>query len=288
MTDKRPALGKGLGALIPEVPEFSRTSTLEVDIDQLTPNHYQPRQQIDDEGLDALARSIKSSGVIQPLIVRKHDGRYQIIAGERRWRAAQKAGLRRVPIIVKDVAAESEEKLLQIALVENLQREDLNPIEEAHAYRRLVDEFHLTQDAVAEIVGKDRSSVANALRLLKLPIDVRAEVASGGLTMGHARALLALASESAQRQLAREILARNLSVRETEALVRKQTEPRPATPSPEPVKDVHTRAAEEKLRLALGTRVRINRKGSGGTIEIEFASEEELNRLYEQLVNRRG
>lgn len=288
MTDKRPALGKGLGALIPEVPEFSRTSTLEVDIDQLTPNHYQPRQQIDDEGLDALARSIKSSGVIQPLIVRKHDGRYQIIAGERRWRAAQKAGLRRVPIIVKDVAAESEEKLLQIALVENLQREDLNPIEEAHAYRRLVDEFHLTQDAVAEIVGKDRSSVANALRLLKLPIDVRAEVTSGGLTMGHARALLALASESAQRQLAREILARNLSVRETEALVRKQTEPRPATPSPEPVKDVHTRAAEEKLRLALGARVRINRKGSGGTIEIEFASEEELNRLYEQLVNRRG
>lgn len=285
MTDKRPALGKGLSALIPEMPEFSRASTLEIDIDLLTPNHYQPRQQLDDEGLDQLARSIKSTGVIQPLIVRKREGGYQIIAGERRWRAAQKAGLHRVPVIVKDIAPDAEHKLLQLALVENLQRQDLNPIEEAYAYRRLVDEFQLTQEAVADVVGKDRSSVANSLRLLKLPADVRAEVASGALSMGHARALLALPSEAAQRQAARDILARKLSVRETEALVRKQTEPRAATPSPEPAKDVHTRAAEDKLRLALGTRVRINRKGSGGMIEVDFASEEELNRIYEQLLH---
>jgi ParB family chromosome partitioning protein len=286
MTEKRPALGKGLSALIPDAPEFSRVSTLEVDIDLLTPNHYQPRQQVDDEGLDGLARSIKSSGVIQPLIVRKRDGGYQIIAGERRWRAAQKAGLHRVPVIVKDIAPDAEQKLLQMALIENIQREDLNPIEEAHAYRRLVDEFQLTQDGVADLVGKDRSSVANALRLLKLPADVRAEVASGALSMGHARALLPLQTEAAQRQAARDILARKLSVRETEALVRKQTEPRATTPAPGPVKDVHTRAAEEKLRLALGTRVRINRKGSGGTMEVDFASEEELNRIYEVLTSK--
>jgi ParB family chromosome partitioning protein len=188
---------------------------------------------------------------------------------------------------VKDVP---DEKLLEVALIENIQREDLNPIDEAVAYRRLVDEFHLTQEAVAVAVGKDRSSVANTLRLLKLPDSVRKEVASGALSMGHARALLAIEQEAALERAAREVLARRLSVRETEALARKASEP-PAEPGAEdqeePRSDVHTRKAEETMRLALGTRVSIRRKGKGGRIEIEFVSEDELNRIYEYVIERR-
>ena len=257
---------------------------MELDLDLLTPNRYQPRGDVEDPKLDELARSIAASGVIQPILVRQITaGAYEIVAGERRWRAAQRAGLLRIPVVVRDVP---EDKLLELALAENIQREDLNPIEEATAYKRLADEYHLTQDEMAAAVGKDRSSVANYIRLLNLPAEVQAGVAARSLSMGHARALLGLPDAAAQRGAAREVVARDLSVRETEALVRKLTGvgfSRPATPVPT---DVHTRAAEEKLRFGLGTRVRIVRKGKGGRIEIEFTSEAELQRLYERLTGQ--
>jgi ParB family chromosome partitioning protein len=283
--EKRFALGKGLSALIPDAPEPAPSAALEVDVDRLSPNRFQPRVQMDDARLDGLAESIRSNGIIQPIVVRRDGDRFQIIAGERRWRAAQKAGLARVPIVVRDVAPGQEQSLLEMALIENIQRENLNPIEEALAYRRLTDEFHLTQEQIAASVGKDRASVANFLRLLKLPDEVRAEVAAGTLSMGHARALIALPSEGEQRRMAREVIARNLSVRETESMVRKLVEGAKPAPDTRPVTivDVHTRAAEDQLRLALGTRVRIVRHGAKGRIEIDFASEEELIRLHEQL-----
>ena len=283
--DRRPALGKGLSALIPDAPE-PRLGPVEVDIELLSPNRFQPRRTIDEPRLEALATSIKANGVIQPIVVRKVNGAYQIIAGERRWRAAQRAGMSRVPIFVRDVPAGDDKRLLEMALVENIQREDLNPIEEAGAYQRLSEEFQLSQEAIAAAVGKDRTSIANYLRLLKLPDEVRAEVAGGRLSMGHARALLGLADGAAQRRAAREVIARSLSVRETEALVKKLAAPEaPQRGHSAPV-DVHTRAAEERLKLALGTHVRIVRRGSGGSIDINFTSEDELQRLYEQLTSR--
>ncbi len=283
--EKRPALGKGLSALIPDAPEPARTSPVELDIDRLTPNTFQPRGQFDDARLDDLAKSIKSNGVIQPIVVRKVGDQFHIIAGERRWRAAQMAGLTRVPVVVKDVPAGGEQSVLEMALIENIQRENLNPIDEALAYRRLADEFQLTQEQIAASVGKDRATVANFIRLLRLPDEVRADVAAGSLSMGHARALLALANEADQRRIAREIVNRTLSVRETESMVRKATEEKgPAKETPEPVKaDVHTRAAEDRLRLRFGTRVRIVRSGPKGRIEIDFGNEDELIRLFEQL-----
>jgi ParB family chromosome partitioning protein len=284
MADKRPALGRGLSALIPDVPATPLPSerALEVDIDRLRPNRDQPRTAIDESKIDELARSIKSNGIIQPIVVRKDDRGYEIIAGERRWRASQRAGLLKVPVVVRDIP---EERLLATALIENIQREDLNPIEEAQAYRRLVDEHHLTQDQIADAVGRDRSSVANYLRLLKLPTEVRSNLSAGALSMGHARALLGLSDEGEQLRVAREVVAKNLSVRETETIVKKGTQPAPARE--ENPKDVHTRAAEEKLRFAMGTRVRIVRKGKGGRIEIDFQNEDELQRLYEQLTEHR-
>jgi ParB family transcriptional regulator, chromosome partitioning protein len=322
VAEKRPALGRGLSALIPEAPAppppaapqaapvpTKDTTPTEVDLDLIAPNPYQPRLNFDEAKLEELAQSIRANGLIQPIVVRRAGGAksasaatasgttgappYEIIAGERRWRAAQRAGLLRVPVLVKDVP---DEKLLEVALIENIQREDLNPIDEALAYRRLIDDFHLTQEALASAVGKDRSSVANFLRLLKLPESVRREVASGALSMGHARALLAIEQEAALEGAAREVIEKKLSVRETEALAKKANEP-PAAPSPSPAAgdveavevppDVHTRKAEETLRLSLGTRVHIRRKGKGGRIEIEFVSEDELHRLYEYITERR-
>lgn len=280
MVEKRPALGRGLSALIPDAPAVPAPTerALEVDTDLLRPNRFQPRTHMDEERIEELSRSIRSNGIIQPIVVRRADGAYEIVAGERRWRAAQRAGLLKVPIVVRDIP---DDRLLAVALIENIQRQDLNPIEEAQAYRRLADDFHLTQEEIAEAVGKDRSSVANYLRLLRLPQEVRATVASGALSMGHARALLGLADEGVLLQLARDIVSASLSVRETEDRIRKAQQP--TVPKAEPVKDVHTRAAEDKLRLSLGTRVHIVRKGKGGRIEIEFANEDELQRLYESL-----
>jgi ParB family transcriptional regulator, chromosome partitioning protein len=284
-TTKRPALGKGLSALIPDVPEPLRPSATEVDIDRLTPNEFQPRVSVDETRLEELAQSIRSSGVIQPIVVRPAGDRYQIIAGERRWRAARRAGLARVPIVVKDIGPGHEQSLLEMALIENLQREDLNPIDEALAYRRLAQEFELTQDAIATAVGKDRASVSNTLRLLRLPEEIRAEVAGGRISMGHARALLALPGDAEQRRIGQDIIARGLSVRETESIVRKVVEggSRAKEPVAQPPADVHTRAAEDRLKLRFGTRVRIVRRGTRGRIEIEFKSEDELIRIFEQL-----
>jgi ParB family chromosome partitioning protein len=285
MMERRQALGKGLSALIPDAPDPPAAGAIEVDVDLLAPNEDQPRLQIDDARLEDLARSIKANGVIQPILVRRAGNGYRIIAGERRWRAAQRAGLLKVPVIVRDVAEDSHQQLLELALVENIQREDLNPVEEAHAYHRLVTEFQLTQEQIAASVGKDRSSVANYLRLLKLPEEVRAELASGALSMGHARALLAIVDAAAQRHAAREVIARGLSVRDTEALVKRLVSPAsPPKAKSEAVRsDVHTRAAEDRMRFALGTKVRIVRRGQRGTIEIDFTSEAELNRLYESI-----
>jgi ParB family chromosome partitioning protein len=290
MAERRPALGKGLSALIPDAPEtlaIARVS-IDIDIDLLEPNDYQPRGHMEDERLDNLAQSIRSNGIIQPIVVRTlDDGRYQIIAGERRWRAAQRAGLEKVPVVVKDVSAHEKQRRLEIALIENIQRENLNPIEEAYAYHKLVDEFGLKHEDIAARVGKDRSSVANTLRLLRLPDEVRAEVASGRLSMGHARAIVSLATEADQRRVAREVLTRNLSVRETEAIARKASAPAPDGREQARTKDVHTRAAEDQLRLSLGTPVEIKRRGKGGVVEIAFTSEDELQRLYEYLTARR-
>jgi len=295
--DKKPALGKGLSALIPDATAAldQPRASLEVDIDLLEANRYQPRSQYDSQRLDELAQSIATNGVIQPIVVRRlaSDGlarqRYQIIAGERRWRAAQLAGLQRVPVVVKEVGEGDHRQQLEMALIENIQRENLNPIEEAHAYQRLVDEFQLRQEDIATRVGKDRATVANVLRLLKLPEEVRGNIASGELSMGHARAILGLPGEGEQRQMAREVISRGLSVRETEALVKRSAAHPPATPAtpPRPTKDVHTRAAEEQLRLALGTDVTIKRKRKGGSVEIAFANEDELQRIYEYLTERK-
>jgi len=294
--DKRLALGKGLSALIPDTPDPTATpaAVVELDIDRLSPNDYQPRLQIDDARLTELAASIKANGVIQPIVVRQTADGYRIIAGERRWRAARRAGLTRVPVVVKDLSGDqARQKALEMALIENIQREDLNAIDEATAYRRLVDEFSLTQEAVAAAVGKDRATVANTLRLLKLPAEVQGDVAGGVITMGHARALLALPGDNSQLQLAREIKTRGLSVRETEALVKRvleggelTTTPPGRTAAPQPAADVHTRAAEDKLKLLLGTRVRIKRKARGGRIEIDFGNENELIRIFEALTEK--
>jgi ParB family chromosome partitioning protein len=296
--EKRPALGKGLSALIPDAADAlaAPRQALEADIDQLEPNHYQPRGPIDAAKLEELARSIAANGVIQPIVVRRLDGplggrdRYQIIAGERRWRAAQLAKLERVPIVVKDIPNGQRQRLLEMALIENIQREDLNPIEAAAAYQRLAEEFHLKQDEIATQVGKDRATVANYVRLLKLPDEVRGNVASGALSMGHARAIVALTSEGDQRRLARDVVSRGLSVRETEALVKKEIGNKPGADRPAAVKprnDVHTRAAEDQLKISLGTPVEIRRKGKGGTIAITFTNENELQRLYEYLTGKK-
>lgn len=288
--DKRPALGKGLSALIPDVPAaVTNRSPVELDVDLLEPSEFQPRLHMDDAALDELARSIRASGVIQPIVVRRMAGdRYQIIAGERRWRASQRAGLAKVPVVVKDTSTTSRAQLLEWALIENLQREDLNPIEEATAYQRLAQEFNLTHDEIAARVGKDRSSVANTIRLLKLSPEVRADVSSNALSMGHARALVSLPSEADQRRIAREVMARGLSVRETEALVKKAMSTGSGTPAAEPKKkDADTRAAEEALHQAIGAPVEIARRGKGGSVVIAFSSETELQRIYEYLTDER-
>jgi ParB family transcriptional regulator, chromosome partitioning protein len=293
VAEKRPALGRGLSALIPEAPADAAASPpapaaprgvpLEVDLDRILPNPRQPRLQMEQGPLEELAQSIRANGIIQPILVRRSGDRFEIIAGERRWRAAQIAGLLRVPVIVREIA---DDRLLQVALIENIQRENLNPIDEATAYRRLLDECAMTQEALADSVGKDRASIANHLRLLRLPADVQRQVSTGALSMGHARALVALENPITLKKAADDVLARALSVRETEALVRRLTAP----PAPAPVaavKDVHTREAEDVLKLALGTRVRIVRKGKGGKVEIDFVSEDELNRIYEHITDKR-
>jgi ParB family transcriptional regulator, chromosome partitioning protein len=277
---KRKALGKGLSALLPD-PEpgaASPETASDVPIDALSPNPLQPRSVFDAARLSELAASLRESGMVQPILVRRHGDRYQIIAGERRWRAAREAGLAVVPIVVREVP---DERLLELALVENIQRQELSPLEEAQAYQKLHDEFRLTQEEVARRVGKDRSTVANTMRLLRLPKDVRDHLGAGRLDAGHGRALLALERSEDQVVLAKEAVARGLSVREVERRVAALRAPRA---SAVPRVDANTRAAEERLRAALGTRVAIRRRGKTGTLAIAFTGEAELQRLFEVLV----
>ncbi len=281
MSVKRMALGRGLSALIPPATLPDSTATKASGAETLVPlslidaNPAQPRTSMRAEALDQLARSIQESGVVQPILVRPApNGRYQIIAGERRFRAAQKLGLPTIPAVVRPVA---DDRLLEFALVENIQREELTPIEEAQALRRLQDELGLTQEALAVKVGKDRATITNTLRLLRLPAEVREELQRGTLSAGHARALLAVEDPAVLRELATQAIKQGWSVRQVEA--RAQAIRNPKAQKVRKV-DPNTRAAEEKLRAKLGARVEINRKRGKGEIRIAFDGEAELNRLY--------
>jgi len=278
---KRPALGKGIGALISSATQEGGKKYFSCPIEELKPHSQQPRKNFDDKKMAELIASIKEKGVIQPLVVRQQGDHYQIIAGERRWRAAQKAGLDRLPVVIQDV---SENHALEIALIENIQREDLNPLEEAGAYRYLVDTFDLSQEDVAQRVGKDRSSVANALRLLRLPEKIKGLVTANQLSMGHARALLALEREEDIVEASHEILRKNLSVRETEKLVKKIKNFNGVIKEKKnPVVDPDTLDLINELEMHLGTQVKLVNKSRGGKIEIHYHDDNELFRLVEQL-----
>jgi ParB family chromosome partitioning protein len=297
--DKRKALGRGLAALIPGVAPPSsvqavlRREFFECAIEEIYPSDDNPRQIFDDTKLGELAESIRNQGVVQPLVVRQRPaqqgGGYWIVAGERRWRAAQRAGLRQVPVVVKEVTSDDAFELM---LVENLQREDLNPIEEAEAYQRLVTDHAYTQEKLAERVGKDRTTVANALRLLKLPAPVLRKVADGQLSMGHARALLGLEEGPAIERAAERVIARQLSVRQTEQLVRKERGATPSRPHQEKgptalPSSAAVRDLEQRLERVLGTKVRVRQKDAQrGTIEIDYHSLDQLDGLLERMLRR--
>src|ERR1051326_1820440 len=280
----RKALGRGLGALL----SSDRTIDLgseptEVELEAIVPGSMQPRTHFDEASLQSLAESIRTHGIVQPLLVRRRGDGYELIAGERRWRAAKLAGLTRVPVIVKDV---SDDSLLEIALIENIQREDLNPIEEAQAYKKLIESVGLTQEALAARVGRDRSYITNYLRLLRLPDDLQQLVIEGRLSTGHARTLLALAHVDLQRRMARTIIDGGLSVRATELLVHKSSEERSTKKSAAAQElDPNVRAAETKLRRALGTQVKITQSAEGkGKIEISFFDARDLDRVYSLII----
>jgi len=280
---KKPALGRGLSALLPGKDDVPRGTQREAAIGQLTPSRFQPRRDFSETALADLAQSIREQGIVQPIVVvaRGASGdAFEIVAGERRWRAAKLAGLDRVPIVVRERASDRE--LLELALVENLQREDLNALEAAEAYARLREEFQLTQEQIADRVGKERATVANSLRLLKLSSQVKEKVRSGELSAGHAKALLALSSVDDQERLAEEIVRRALSVRQAEkrAATMAAGDRVVKTKRREPF----TRDAEEKLSRRLQTKVRIVRKRRGGRIELAFGSAEELIGLFENLM----
>jgi ParB family chromosome partitioning protein len=277
--ERQHALGRGLAALIPQ--RAHETSTTDIPIGRISPNPRQPRQRIDEGELEQLAASIREHGVLQPILVTETLDGYQLVAGERRFRASKLAGLDRIPAIVRQLADRDQ---LEVALVENLQRQDLGPMEEAHAFRSLMDEFAMSQDAVANRVGRARSTVANTLRLLELDQTVQAAVADGSISEGHARALGGLAPEQ-QGRLIRTVIEAGLSVRQTEELVRRLREPR-ATSLADPNKrsDPELERVEEDLRRSLGTKVTLARSRRGGRIIIEYYSDEDLGQLYDRLI----
>ena len=272
-------MGRGLEALIPSIGTEEEHKLVEIEIDRIVPNRYQPRKTFDDAKLEELAASIREQGVLQPIVVCKKDSGYELILGERRLRAAKKAGLTTVPAVIKEASAE---EMLALALVENLQRDDLNPIEEAEAFRRLLEDFNLTQEDIAQKVGKDRSSVTNYLRLLRLPEEIQQGLVDEKISMGHARAILGLKSQEEQLELYKKILTRGLSVRQTEALVRETKTDTPPVRTP---KSVYIRNIEEKLKQHLQTKVSILPKKGKGEIIIEYYSEEDLDRIYSKLCN---
>ena len=279
------ALGRGLDSLIPvdDVPEAERGALIHCDVELIRPNPFQPRQRFSEEELSELTQSVEQQGILQPLLVRPSDNGYELITGERRLRAAKRAGLQQVPVMIKDI---DDEVMLEMSIVENIQRENLNPIEEAEAYHRLITDFNLTQDQAAHRVGKSRPAVANILRLRQLPDTIKSSILDGGLTMGHARALLGADSASQQIAAWRTVVSKGLSVRQTEALVKrvkaekKQTKKRPQTGEARYFADL-----ADDLSRQFGTRVRIKQTGKKGRVEIEFYSIDDLDRLIE-LLNR--
>jgi ParB family transcriptional regulator, chromosome partitioning protein len=286
---KRKALGKGLSALIPDatsvedpydkgIGKFTGADLFNVNVEDIVSNQYQPRKHFDDEKLNELAASIKENGVIQPLIVRNTDNGYELIAGERRLRAAIKAGLEQVPVVIKDV---SDSETLQLALIENIQREDLNPIEEANSYLRLIEEFKITQEDLSRQVGKDRSTISNVLRLLSLPEQVKQDVARGTISSGHARALLSLGDKSAILKARQIITSKAMSVRDTETLVKRMKGRGVEEKKKETKIDHLLLELGDELTRTLSTKVKIISRGNGGKIEIEYYSNQELERLLE-------
>lgn len=282
----RRVLGRGLSALLSDSAATNSEELLEIDIDLIDPNSAQPRTNFNEERLNDLAQSIRSNGIVQPLLVRRRGARYQLIAGERRWRAAQRANLQRVPAVVRDIP---DDKLLELALIENIQRQELNAIEEAHAYKRLIETLGLTQETVAQRVGRDRSFITNYLRLLRLPDDIQRLVEDDKITMGHARALLGIDDADTQRRIAENIIDQSLSVRETERTIKRIIAGATPSAATQPLvtrDDANIRAAETKLRRRLGTQVRVmpSQAGVGGKIEIEYYNENDLDRLYQLLI----
>ena len=285
----RQTLGRGINALMgEEFPTVPEASNSEIDIDLIEPNPEQPRTRFAESSLDELAQSIRVNGVVQPIVLRQIDGRYQIVAGERRWRAAQRAGMHKIPAVVKEV---SDEKLLELALVENIQRQELNPIEEAKAYRKLIDNIGLTQEEVAERVGKERSVVTTSMRLLRLPVEIQKVIEEGGLSAGHGRALLMSDDPSVQREVANQATDSGWSVRETERVVKRARSTKPQHAANKPVSrtvDANIKAAETKLMRTLNTNVKIipGKKGTGGKIEIEYYGTDDLDRVFQLLIKR--
>jgi len=281
----KPALGKGLSALIPEKERGKTKEILELNINTIVPNEYQPRRVFNDAALNELVASIREKGIIQPVIVRKaSDNSYHLIAGERRWRAAKIAGLTGIPAIVKE-AAPSES--LELALIENIQREDLNPLETAEAFQRLISDFSITHDDLSKKVGKDRATVTNYLRILKLPFEIKKWIAEGSLSVGHAKALLQVEHQRIQIEIAQQVIKQGLSVRETEALCKKKPSVQTPPSKLHKPKDPQIASLEEKMMHSLGTKVRLIHKSNkkGGRIEIEYYSLEELDRLLEMLIS---
>ncbi len=279
-------MGRGLSALIStDSPPADSDEVRDIELDLIRPGHQQPRTTFDQARLEELAQSIRTSGIIQPLLVRPRGGLFELVAGERRWRAAQLAGLSRIPAIIREIP---DEKLLELALIENIQRQDLNPIEEANAYKRLIESLNLTQEEVAQRVGRDRTFITNYLRILKLPSEIQLLLENEKLSFGHARALLGLADVILQRRYAQKIVKHNWSVRETERRIKHASKDR-LVPSTRPAKEVdpNIRSAEAKLRRRLGTQVRIlpARPGSPGNIELEYYSSSDLDRLYSILMS---
>lgn len=286
MGTKRMALGKGLGALLPEVEQPQGKSLLYCGIEEIVPNRSQPRKHFDESKLLELADSIKEKGILEPLIVRRIDQGYELIVGERRWRAAQKAGLMEVPVLVKDIEGQ---EVLEISLIENLQRENLNPIEEAEAYKRLTEEFHLNQEELARRVGKDRTTITNTLRLLKLPPEMKNQLLQNQITPGHARAILSLDDNEKQKELCALIIQKGLSVRETEVLAKRWSEkPKKGIASIRKKGEVESQleSLQGSLRGYLGTKVQIKPRGKRGKIEIEYYSNEDLERIIETILGK--
>ena len=283
----RRALGRGLSALLSDKPATTNEEMVEIDIDLIEPNNFQPRTSFDDDRLEQLAQSIRENGIIQPLLVRRLSSeRYQLVAGERRWRAAQRAGLLKVPCVVKEIP---EDKMLELALIENIQRQELNAIEEAQAYKRLIETLGLTQEMVAQRVGRDRTFITNYLRLLRLPDDIQKMVEAEQLSMGHARALVGVDEPEIQRKLAKEINEKGLSVRQTERAIKRIVEGESTETVTTVVKeDPNFRAAADKLRRKLSSKVHIvvSQKNNGGKIEIEFFDDNDLNRIYEIIMGK--